>query len=54
MFFIFRPVHKSFVGKLKDVVKNSEKGYVYHKRNLVNIIVFPQFLIFQKNNSAET
>ena len=32
------------------------KGYVilYHKSNLVYQVVFPQFLIFQKNNSAET
>ena len=31
-------------------------GYVipYHKSNLVYTVVFPQFLIFLKNNSAET
>ena len=27
---------------------------LYHKSNLVYTIFFPQFLIFQKNNSAET
>ena len=27
---------------------------LYHKNNLVYIIVFPQFLIFQQNNSAQT
>ena len=27
---------------------------LYHKRNLVYIIVFSQFLIFQKNNSVQT
>ena len=27
---------------------------LYHKSNLVYIVVFPQFLIFQQNNSAET
>ena len=27
---------------------------LYHKSNLVYTIVFPQFLIFQQNNSAET
>ena len=26
----------------------------YHKSNLVYTVVIPQFLIFQKNNSAET
>ena len=26
----------------------------YHKNNLVYTVVFPEFLIFQKNNSAET
>ena len=32
------------------------QGYVilYHKSNLVYTVVFPHFLIFQKNNSAET
>ena len=44
----------------KDVSKISAKfllyGHVilYHKSNLVYIVVFPQFSIFQKNNSAET
>ena len=34
----------------------SSSGYVilYHKGDLVYTVVFPQFLIFQKNNSAET
>ena len=27
---------------------------LYHKSNLVYIIIFPQFLIFQQNNSAQT
>ena len=27
---------------------------LYHKSNLVYIVVFPQFLSFQQNNSAET
>ena len=27
---------------------------LYHKSNLVYTIVFPQFLIFQKNNSVQT
>ena len=27
---------------------------LYHKRNLVYTVVFPQFLIFQQNNSAQT
>ena len=27
---------------------------LYHKSNLVYIIVFPQFVIFQQNNSAQT
>ena len=27
---------------------------LYHKSNLVYIVVFPQFLIFQQNNSAQT
>ena len=27
---------------------------LYHKSNLVYIVVFPQFLIFQQNNSALT
>ena len=27
---------------------------LYHKRNLVYTIDFPQFLIFQQNNSAQT
>ena len=27
---------------------------LYHKSSLVYTVVFPQFLIFQKNNSAET
>ena len=27
---------------------------LYHKSNLIYIIVFPQFLIFQQNNSAQT
>ena len=32
------------------------KGHMilYHKSNLVYTVIFPQFLIFQKNNSAET
>ena len=27
---------------------------LYHKSNLVYTVVFPQFLIFQQNNSAQT
>ena len=27
---------------------------LYHKSNLVDIVVFPQFLIFQQNNSTQT
>ena len=27
---------------------------LYHKSNLVYIVVFPQFLIFQQNNRAQT
>ena len=27
---------------------------LYHKSNLVYIVVFPQFLIFQQNNSTQT
>ena len=32
------------------------KGHVilYHKSNLVYTVVFPQFLIFQQNNSVQT
>ena len=30
------------------------KGILYHKSNLVNVGVFPQFLIKKKNSSAET
>ena len=26
---------------------------LYHKSNLVYIVIFPQFLIFQQNNSAQ-
>ena len=33
-----------------------DEGHVilYHKSNLVYIVVFPQFLIFQQNNSVQT
>ena len=27
---------------------------LYHKSNLVYTVVFPEFLIFQQNNSAQT
>ena len=27
---------------------------LYHKSNLVYTVIFPQFLIFQQNNSAQT
>ena len=33
---------------------NFSYGKKNHKSNLVYTVVFPQFLIFQKNNSSET
>ena len=36
------------------MVKYQGNVILYHKSNLVYIVVFPQFLIFQQNISAQT
>ena len=60
VFIFFMPGHYYFFAELKILEKsekNSKKPWyviLYHKSNLVYTGFFPQFLIFQKNNSTET
>ena len=51
---IFNPMISSQLFSLIIFLKYHRNNLSYHKSNLVYTVVFPQFFIFQQNNSAET